>query len=718
MKNVIGNFPNLSFILALGIMLIVGVFAVVNLRAFITHNRMVSHTLIVLNKLDETRGLLTDAETGQRGYVITGEERYLESYNLALAPVDGIEQHLEDLRQLTIDNFSQQERLKTLNLLVDEKLAFMAENIDLRRNVGFGAARNFVLTDKGKQTMDDIRQWIAEMEQEENEILRQRSEAASVSLQNTLVMFTAGAVLSFSLLINSFYTVKREITEKQRAEKALIQLNMELDEKVQQRAAELTRANERYHRTLDYMLEGCQIIDFDWRYLYVNETVARQGRQTREELLGHTMLEIYPGIENTPLFAELRECMRERKPTHMENEFTYPTGDKGWFELSIEPVPEGLFILSMDITERKQAEMDLERQLNRLKSLRMIDLAILGATNLQLMLKTVLDETEKRLQADVIQVMLLNSNIGILENAAVSGNQHINLEQFTIRPEEGICGRVTLGRQTVALRSVNEADPSDALISEIRKENAQSVYLTPLIAKGKLVGTLNVIFRKPFQASQDWLDFFETLAGQTAMAVDSSRSFEALRRSNLMLALAYDSTIEGWSRALDLRDHETEGHTLRVTEMTLKIARTAGMADAELVHVRRGALLHDIGKMGIPDAILLKPSKLEDEEWIIMRMHPIYAYELLLPIDYLQPSLDIPYCHHEKWDGTGYPRGLRGEQIPLAARLFAVVDVWDALRSDRPYRLGWPEVKVREYIESLAGSHFDPQAVELFFRAS
>src|SRR4030095_309227 len=148
----------------------------------------------------------------------------------------------------------------------------------------------------------------------------------------------------------------------------------------------------------------------------------------------------------------------------------------------------------------------------------------------------------------------------------------------------------------------------------------------------------------------------------------------------------YDSTIEGWSRALDLRDRETEGHTIRVTEMTLKIARIAGMADAELVHLKRGALLHDIGKMGIPDAILLKPDKLETEEWVIMRRHPVYAYELLLPIEYLQPSLDIPYCHHEKWDGSGYPRGLKGEQIPLAARLFAVIDVWDALRSDRPYR--------------------------------
>ncbi|MEM3489347.1 MAG: HD domain-containing phosphohydrolase, partial [Nitrososphaerota archaeon] len=177
---------------------------------------------------------------------------------------------------------------------------------------------------------------------------------------------------------------------------------------------------------------------------------------------------------------------------------------------------------------------------------------------------------------------------------------------------------------------------------------------------------------------------------------------------------SYDATIEGWSRALDLRDKETEGHTRRVTEMTVKLAIAAGMREEEIQHVRRGALLHDIGKMGIPDQILLKPDKLTEEEWVIMRQHPVYAFELLSPIAYLRPALDIPYCHHEKWDGSGYPRGLKGEQIPVAARLFAVVDVWDALLSDRPYRPRWPRDKVIEYIKMQSGKHFDPLAVELF----
>jgi HD-GYP domain-containing protein (c-di-GMP phosphodiesterase class II) len=182
------------------------------------------------------------------------------------------------------------------------------------------------------------------------------------------------------------------------------------------------------------------------------------------------------------------------------------------------------------------------------------------------------------------------------------------------------------------------------------------------------------------------------------------------------LILAYDSTIEGWSRALDYKDKETEGHSRRVTEMTLRIAREMGMNEEELVHVRRGALLHDIGKMGIPDSILLKLGPLTEEEWEIMRLHPVYSYDLLYPIAYLRPALDIPYCHHEKWDGTGYPRGLKGEQIPLTARIFAVVDVWDALRSDRPYRSARSEEQTIENIRALSGIQFDPKVVDIFFK--
>jgi putative nucleotidyltransferase with HDIG domain len=212
------------------------------------------------------------------------------------------------------------------------------------------------------------------------------------------------------------------------------------------------------------------------------------------------------------------------------------------------------------------------------------------------------------------------------------------------------------------------------------------------------------------------LDFLETLGGQVAIAIDNANLFNDLHHSNAELMRAYDSTIEGWARALELRDKETEGHTQRVTEMTERLARAMGIGDSELLHIRRGALLHDIGKMGVPDHILLKPDKLTEDEWDVMRQHPQHAYNILVATDFLKPALDIPYCHHEKWDGTGYPRRLQGEQIPLAARIFAVVDVWDALRSDRPYRPSWSEDKVHQYILEQSGKHFDPQVVEVFLR--
>jgi putative two-component system response regulator len=180
------------------------------------------------------------------------------------------------------------------------------------------------------------------------------------------------------------------------------------------------------------------------------------------------------------------------------------------------------------------------------------------------------------------------------------------------------------------------------------------------------------------------------------------------------LLVAYDKTIEGWSQALDLRDKEVEGHTNRVTEIALKFARSTGFKDENLAHVRRGALLHDVGKLGIPDAILHKPGKLTEEEWRIMRMHPVYAHQWLSPISFLSRALDIPYCHHEKWDGTGYPQGLKGEEIPIAARLFAFVDVWDALCSDRPYRKAMSKAEALEYIRSNSGTHFDPELTKAF----
>ena len=269
-------------------------------------------------------------------------------------------------------------------------------------------------------------------------------------------------------------------------------------------------------------------------------------------------------------------------------------------------------------------------------------------------------------------------------------------------------------RHLIQALNLDELDDSLVYANIMREEGFASYFSVPLIAKGQVKGVLDVFNRKTLNPNQDWYNFLETLGGQAAIAIDNTTLLEDLHRTNVELTLAYDTTLEGWSKALDLRDKETEGHTQRVTELTVQIAKQIGIPDEDIIHIRRGALLHDIGKMGIPDKILLKPGPLDEDEWKIMKNHSSLAYNLLYPIAYLRPALDVPLYHHEKYDGSGYPNGLKGEQIPIAARIFAIVDVWDALTSDRPYQSAWSSKKALKYIKQQSASHFDPRVVEIF----
>lgn len=359
---------------------------------------------------------------------------------------------------------------------------------------------------------------------------------------------------------------------------------------------------------------------------------------------------------------------------------------------------------------------ETRRRLKLVHTLRNIDLAITGSLDLRVTFSVALDEITAQLGMDAAAILLFNLHTQTLEYAAWRGFRTDAPRRVRLRLGEGYAGRAALERRTKYIPFLPEAERDPVQAPLLADEGFATYCAVPLIAKGQIQGVLEVCHRSPADPDGEWLDFLETLARQAAIAIDNVALLDQLQRSHLELILAYDSTIEGWSRALDLRDKETEGHSQRVTEMTLRLARALGMKEEELVHVRRGALLHDIDKMGVPDSILLKPGPLTPGEWEIMRRHPHYAYEMLSPIAYLRPALDIPYCHHEKWDGTGYPRGLKGEQIPLAARIFAVVDVWDALSSDRPYRPAWPPEKVRSYLRDEAGRHFDPQVVEAFLK--
>ena len=285
-----------------------------------------------------------------------------------------------------------------------------------------------------------------------------------------------------------------------------------------------------------------------------------------------------------------------------------------------------------------------------------------------------------------------------------------------MRVRAAFAGRAIRDRRMVQVTELQENTRGEPLSQFVGEEGFVTYFAMPLVVKGSVKGVLEVYQRTVMHPYPEWLDFLETLAGQAAIAIDNAAMFKNLQATNDELIQAYEATIEGWSRAMDLRDRETEGHTQRVTRLTMELAQAMGMDESRLVHIRRGALLHDIGKLGVPDHILSKTGELTPEEWEIMKKHTEFAYDMLSSIHYLKPALNIPYFHHERWDGSGYPLGLKGEQIPLEARIFAVIDVWDALRSNRPYRQAWEPEKVREYITEHAGDHFDPKVVECFLR--
>ena len=374
----------------------------------------------------------------------------------------------------------------------------------------------------------------------------------------------------------------------------------------------------------------------------------------------------------------------------------------------------GLIHIVRDISEKKKHEEKIRKQLEYLTALRTIDMTITSSLDLRVTLNILLDQVLAHLPVDAASILLLNPHTLFLEHAASKGFKSDSaIKETSLRLGNGYAGRAAAEREAVLVRdtSINKFDGEwhEMLVNEEFK----SYIGVPLIVKGHVKGVLEVFLCSPLQEESEWIEFLRALAGQAAIAIDNAAMFNDLNRSHNELIMAYETTIEGWSRALDYRDKETEGHSRRVTEITLRIAREMVLSDEQLPHIRRGALLHDIGKIGVPDTVLFKPGRLTAEEWEMMQSHPSIAYKILSPIAFLQPALDIPYCHHEKWDGTGYPRGLKGEQIPLCARIFALVDVWDALCSDRPYRPAWPRDKVRSHILSLSGTHFDPKVVEI-----
>lgn len=503
-----------------------------------------------------------------------------------------------------------------------------------------------------------------------------------------------------------------DITERKQAEEKLI------------------NAREFLQSVQDALSSNITILDDEGNVVHVNSAWRNFGRlnglKHPNHCIGLNYLDICDSAtgqyaEEAALVANAIREIRNRGTGEIRVEYPcYVPGQQQWYVARITNFENNgqrwIVVAHENITERKQAEERIQRQFEHLTALSAIDQIIAANFDLKLSLSEILMHVTAELEIDAADILILNPISQVLEYGAERGFRNKAIRNAQIRLGESYAGRAALGRKMIQIPNLK--DEPDTLFREsfLTGDDFICYYGVPLITKGQVKGVLEIFHRSVLAPDAEWLDFLNALAGQAAIAIENVLLFESLQQSNSELAMAYDATIEGWSRALDLRDKETEGHTQRVTRMTVKLARAFGLSEEELVQVRWGALLHDIGKMGVPDGILFKSGPLTPEEWVAMKKHPVFAYEMLSPIRYLRQALDIPYYHHEKWDGSGYPHGLAGIHIPLVARIFAVVDVWDALSSDRPYRPAWRVEEVREHIRTSSGTHFDPQVVDLFLQ--
>lgn len=495
-----------------------------------------------------------------------------------------------------------------------------------------------------------------------------------------------------------------------------------------QTEASLRESEQQLRMIYDAAAVGIVRVDMNGRLTRTNPAFQQMLGYSAEELEGMAFARL-THADDSPANLQLQWDLQEglRDAYHTEKRYCCSDGSPLWADLTMSLVrdsagkPQFTIAVVEDITQSRQAQQRilalnqrLEQRVEYIAALHRIDLAIMTSPNMDTTLGLVLEQVRAQLGVDAAAVLTCDPASELLEYAAGSGLRQMLTDHPLQTVGIGPAGRAARSRETVELSTLAWTPEIAADHPVLQSESFAVYWAVPLIARGALRGILEVFHRSPMQPDDGWREHLNILAGQAAIAIDSAAMFQDIQRSHEELMAAYEATIEGWGRALDLRDQETEGHSRRVTDLSVRLARVLGLSESELVPIRRGALLHDIGKMGVPDRILLKTDNLTATEWRIMRRHPQDAYDMLSPIAFLRPSLDIPYCHHEKWDGSGYPRGLHGEEIPLSARLFAVVDVWDALRSDRPYRTQWSEAKVLDHIRSLSGSHFDPLVVNAF----
>ncbi len=478
-----------------------------------------------------------------------------------------------------------------------------------------------------------------------------------------------------------------------------------------------------YQTLVEHSSDLVQIISLQGIIHYASPSHQEKLNYSPKDMQNQRLSKFLHPEDYNKLLAHLQ---RSRHKTKVSTPLLYRSrhreGSWRWLEgvtrdLSQDPTIRGIVINARDVTEREEAlervehlNGQLESRLERITALHNIDLAISARLSLKSTLELVLAQANQHLGVEAGAIRLKQRDGRYTDFYTGLGFKNDEARDALLMLGSRWSDNVMLEGKPLGTRLVTDADSKwNPVFGGIR------YFAAPLIIEGKTRGVLEVYQKGDTRRDREWHNFLETLAGQAALAVENDTLLGDLQRSNRELLQAYNEVIEGWAKALDLRDKETEGHSRRVTDLSVKLASRMGIQGEALIHLRRGALLHDIGKTGIPDSILLKPGPLTEEEWVVMRRHPQLSYNFLYPLEFLRPALDIPYCHHEKWDGTGYPRGLSKENIPLPARIFAIVDVWDALTSDRPYHKKRSPEEAAEIIRSGNGKHFDPVVVKAFF---